>query len=81
MAKYNIDDILNDLGVDKRGGKALPGAEDAPRRVDVESLVDRPAAVRAASPDSQEQALSPIPAAPANQRSYNELVRMREAGE
>lgn len=82
MAKYNIDDILSELGV--KGGsdsKALPGGEEAPRRVDVESLADRPATLRAVSPDAQEQAMSPIPAAPANQRSYNELVRMREAGE
>lgn len=86
MAKYNIDDILNELGVDKPA-KALPSrGEDAPsrtqpKRVSVDDLGSMPASVRAAGPDAQELAMSPIPAVPANQRTYGELVKLREGSD
>jgi type IV pilus assembly protein PilB len=52
MAKYNLDDILNELGVDD--GKSNADARPAPVR--------KPHAI-----DKQSGALSPVPAAPANQ--------------
>lgn len=52
MAKYNLDDILNELGVDD--GKPSAESRPAPAR--------KPHTI-----DKQSGALSPVPAAPANQ--------------
>lgn len=56
MAKYNIDDILNELGVDEsKGGKAQGKPTGKKHRV-----------------DKAEDAFSPLPSMPANQRGFGQ---------
>lgn len=62
MAKYNIDDILNELGFDESGDKAPKG--------------QRPQAKPGQRPqhriDAAEKSFSPVPAVPANQRAFGQ---------
>ncbi len=64
MAKYNIDDILNDLGVnDSRPSTATKapgkgGAKDAGKKPSTHAV------------DAQPDSFSPLPSAPANQRAF-----------
>lgn len=55
MGKYNIDDILNELGVDDSGGKG-DKSKPPPKKHRV---------------DEAEQSFSPLPSMPANQRGFN----------
>ncbi|MCC6833268.1 MAG: hypothetical protein IT200_18185, partial [Thermoleophilia bacterium] len=61
MAKINLDDILNELGVDKGAGRPRQPAKPAGRAAE-------PAAKdRAHNIDEAESAFSPLPVMPANQ--------------
>ena len=78
MGKYNIDDILNELGVDG-AGKSTP---DAKKRAAKPQLPGRPDALAPATPsapapvakqhriDRAPEAFSPLPSMPANQRAF-----------
>ena len=60
MAKYNIDDILNELGV---GDKTKPGRPE-PKKLE---------AARKHRVDQEQLAFSPLPPVPANQRRYHDV--------
>ena len=66
MAKYNIDDILSELGFDESDGKGGKGAK-GPARPGKPG--QRPHRI-----DAAEQSFSPLPAVPANQRAFGQAA-------
>jgi type IV pilus assembly protein PilB len=61
MAKYNIDDILSDLGVPRQDAKQERPDKDAGKRHRI---------------DEAEDSFSPLPSIPANQRKFGEESRV-----
>ena len=64
MAKYNIDDILNELGFDESGDKGAnskPGARGPIKPGQRQHRID-----------AAERSFSPVPAVPANQRAFGQ---------
>lgn len=64
MAKYNIDDILNELGADDSSNKPANTPANTPINKDA-----RPPAKKHRV-DQAEQSFSPLPSVPANQRAF-----------
>jgi type IV pilus assembly protein PilB len=73
MGKFDIDDILQDLGVDKNA-KALVRPRKAPPRPDSPEASAAPA--QRHSIDRAEQVFSPLPAVPSGQRSFDNNIRV-----
>ncbi|HLO40520.1 MAG TPA: ATPase, T2SS/T4P/T4SS family [Phycisphaerales bacterium] len=66
MAKHNIDDILNELGLNDDDATRAQRKQSKP----IQTPSETPAAQPAAAP--ADKTYSPLPSAPANQKLYNE---------
>lgn len=72
MGKFDIDDILSDLGVD---GTDAPGGKRQRKRAPGVDAEEEPARrTRKPSPSAGEHVFSPLPAVPSGQRSFNQSV-------
>lgn len=67
MAKINLDDILNELGVEKNGGRGKPPSKPPTRSAEPTAGNGGPGGNRKHNIDEAEAAFSPLPVMPANQ--------------